>query len=807
MLAQSLRYGVRSLRRTPASSLVIIVTLSVAIGAAVAVFSTLNATLLAPLPFSEPGRVVLLRTSYSEGGAATSVPLLLDHRTRTQSFENVSAMMPWAANLTGAGEPERLQGLLVTAEFLSMIGVRPFAGRVFVSEDGQPGRDHVVLVSHGFWRRRLGGQPDVVGSRLQLNGESYEVVGILAPNFTWSRVYGRRQPVADVLAPFALTPERSAENQRGNEFLDAYARLRPGVSTEQAQADLDREVVALRAAYPRRYTVASGFRIRVVSARDELVGEVRPVILAVFASVLLLLVVAATNVAGLLIARASGRQREMSVHAALGAGRSRLVAQHFGEAATLAVAAGVLGLVQAYAAVAALDQIDPAMLPRSAPIRIDAAVAAFAVGLIALVTLLAGVLPSWQTLRGDLSSALRISPQNSSANTSRAGQLLIVAQTALTLALLVGAGLLVQSVVRLNEVSAGFRDDVSAVQIQLPRFRYADAVSRIDFLDGLLARLGASPGLVAAAVSELPLSGVSNSGSFDIDGHIIPPERQQPHAEFWSATPDYFAVLGIPVERGRVFDQRDVQGRQPTAIVSETFAKRYFPGEDPIGKRIDFEGNEKTRRWREIVGVVGDVRDRGLDRAAEPQLYMPYAQRGTAGFFIVTRGTGDPSATLTAVRAAVADADPELPIYNATTMTKLKQADTRNRWVAGIALAVFALASVAVACLGLYGLVAHSVRQRVREIGVRVAVGAAPAEVLRLFLRDGLWLLACGITLGIGIAVPSARLLRNLVFGLSTTDPATYVGVAVVLMSVGLATSAIPAWRAARIDPVAALRL
>ena len=806
MVAQSLRYGVRTLRSTPASSLVIIVTLSVAIGAAVAVFSALNATLLAPLPFTEPNRVVFLRPSYAEGGSATSVPLLLDHRTRTQSFDAVSALMPWTANLTGHGEPARLQGVLVSADFFAMLGVRPLAGRVFLSDDDQPGRDHVVVISHGFWRRGLGARPDVIGSRLQLNGESYEIVGIAPPNFTWARIYGRRQPVADVWAPYPLTPERVAENQRGNEFLDVYARLRDGVSVAQAQADIDREVVALRAAYPDRYTVASGFRIAVVSIRDELVGDVRPVLIAVFASVLLLLVVAATNVAGLLIARASGRQREMSVHAALGAGRSRLVAQHFGEAATLALAAGVLGLAQAYAAVNALDQIDPAMLPRSVPITIDGAVAGFAVGLMAVVTLLAGVLPSWQTVRGDLSSALRISPQNAAANTSRAGQLLIVAQTALTLALLVGAGLLVQTVFRLNDVSTGFRDDVTAVQIQLPRFRYADAAARMTFLDNLLGRVGASPGIAAAAVSELPLSGVSNSGSFEIERKIIPPEKQQPHAELWSATPNYFVVLGIPITRGRVFDQRDVRGRQPTAIVNEALANRYFAGEDPIGKRIDFEGNEKNRRWREIVGVVGDVRDRGLDRGAEPQLYLPYAQRATAGFFIVARGSGEPSAALADVRTAVAHTDAELPIYNATTMTRLRYADTQNRRVAGIALAVFALMAVAVACLGLYGVVAHSVRQRVREIGVRVAVGAAPSAVLRLFLRDGLWLLFWGIGLGVGIALASARLLRNLVFGVSTTDPATYLGVAVVLMIVGLATSAIPAWRAARIDPVSALR-
>jgi putative ABC transport system permease protein len=384
---------------------------------------------------------------------------------------------------------------------------------------------------------------------------------------------------------------------------------------------------------------------------------------------------------------------------------------------------------------------------------------------------------------------------------------LIVAQTALTVALLVGAGLLVQSLLRLAEVDSGFRDDAFTVQIQLPRFRYAEPVTRIDFLERLLARLATSPRLRAAAVSELPLSGVRNSGTVDVEGHIVPPDEQQPHAELWSATSTYFAVLGIPLKRGRVFDQTDVRDRQPTAIVNETFARRYFPGEDPIGKRVDFEGNERSRRWRTIVGVVGDVRDRGVDRAAEPQLYMPYAQRATSGFFVVARGSDDVSAILTEMRAAVRGVDPDLPIYNATTMTTLRQADTRNRRVAGMALAVFSLASVVVACLGLYALVAHSVRQRVREIGVRVAVGAAPGTVLRLFLRDGLQLLACGIVIGIAIALPATRLLRNLVFGVSTTDPLTYVAVAVLLMTVGLATSAVPAWRAARIDPVAALRL
>ena len=447
-------------------------------------------------------------------------------------------------------------------------------------------------------------------------------------------------------------------------------------------------------------------------------------LVAVFVAVVSLLLVAATNVAGLLIARATGRAREMSVHAALGAGRGRLVAQNFGEAAVLAVCAGASGLGAAWLAVTALDRVDRVTIPRFFPIAIDAQVAGFALLLTALVAILAGLLPSWQAFRNDLSTSLRISPLNAGGHTSRAGRVLIVLQTAMTLALLVGAGLVVRSLSKLDAVETGFRRDVFTAQIQLPALRYPDEQARLRFVNQWLER-SANGQESAGIISELPLSGSSNSGSFDIDGRIIPQTEKQPHADMWSASPTYFGTLGIPLKKGRLFDDGDVRDRPAVAIVSETFAARYFPGEDPIGRRIDFEGNERNRRWREIVGVVGDVRDRRIELASDPQVYMPYAQRATSGLFLVVRG-GDPERALSAMRAVVQDIDPALPIYSATTMAGLRDKDTRDRRIAGTALSGFAIGALVVAVPGLYGLIAQSVRQRVREIGVRVAVGASP---------------------------------------------------------------------------------
>jgi predicted permease len=806
LIAHSLRHGVRAVRHSPGSSLVIVTTLAAAIAAGVAVFGVLHATLLQPLPLRDADRVFFIRHAYADGNAAASPPLLIDHRTRTQSFESISAAMPWNAALTGAGDPERLRGMQVSADFFSTFGVDAAVGRVFRADEDQPGRERVLVISDGLWERRFGRAAGAIGAVMQLNGEPYEVIGVMPPTFQWGRAYGR-DGVSELWAPFALTPVRLAENQRGNEFLDVYARLRTGGSVAQAQAELDKELLDLRARYAGRYTAASGFSLRLVPVREEAIGHFRQLLVAVFVAVVSLLLVAATNVAGLLIARATGRAREMSVHAALGAGRARLVAQNFGEAAVLAASAGALGLGAAWLAVSALDRVDRVTLPRFYPIAIDAGVAGFAVALIALVAVLAGLLPSWQAFRHDLSSALRISPLNAGGHTSRAGRLLIVAQTAMTLALLVGAGLIVRSLGKLDQVESGFRRDVFSAQVQLPALRYPDQQARLRFANQLLERVATGPEPSAGIVSDLPLSGSSNSSSFDIEGRIVPPEEKQPHAETWSANPTYFRTLGIPLKKGRFFDDGDVRDRPAVAIVSEAFAERYFPGEDAIGKRVDFEGNEKTRRWREIVGVVGNVRDRRIELSSEPQLYAPYAQRSTGGLFLVVRGGADPMSAQAAMRAAVQDIDPALPVYNLATMASLRDKDTRDRRIAGVALTGFAVGALLVAVLGLYGLVAQSVRHRVREIGVRVAVGARPSTVLRLFLLEGGLLMAWGVLAGVLLAIPATRMLSSLVFGVTTTDPWTYTTVATLLLCVGVATSAIPAWRAARIDPTEALRI
>jgi putative ABC transport system permease protein len=808
-LAQDFRRAARSLKRAPGLSLTIVGILGVTLAASVATFSVLNAVLLDRLPYREPDRVVFLRHVYADMAAACSPPTFLDYRRETRSFESLSATVPWNANLTGAGEPERLRGLRVSADFFATLGAAAARGRTFLSEEEQPGQDRVVVVSHGLWQRRFGGDPRLLGSTLRLNGDPYQVVGIMPPGFEWGRRYGR-EAEGELWAPFALTPERVAEDNRGNEFLDVYGRLRPGVSVKQAQAELDTVVAGLRARHPGRYTVASGFRVVATPVQEEIVAPLRPALLLVFAAVLTLLLVAATNVAGLLLARAAGRRRETSVRAALGASRARLAREAVVEACVLAAVAGGLGVLLARVVTSVLETVDRVTLPRSQPFTIDLKATGFALLATLVVALVAGLAPAWHLAsRPDFMVWLRTgSPVAGGRDVARTRRVLIVSQTALALALLVGAGLLVRSLARLQAVPTGFRaDSVLVARVQLPPSRYRELPSRTRLLDDVRARLAGHTGVVSvAAMSELPLSGEGNSSSFYVEGKPVPREENQPHAETWSASPGYFATMGIPVKDGRAIEERDVAGRTAVAVVNQALVRRYYPGESPIGKRIDFEGDDSAHEWREIVGVVGDVRDSRLDQAPEPQVYVPYAQRPTSGVFFVVRTAGDPVAALPLLRSAVKDEDAELPIYDVTTMRRLTQDDTRDRRAARTALAGFAAAALLLAALGLYALLAQAVRERVPEIGVRMALGAGRADVLRLFLADGGRLVLQGLLAGAVLALAASRLLRGFVFGVTTTDPATYVTVAVLLSVVAFAACAIPAWRAARVDPWQALR-
>jgi predicted permease len=803
------RHGLRLLGRAPGLSLVIVATLGLALAATVATFGVLNATLLAALPFHEPERVVFLEHRYADFTAACSAPSFLDYRRETRAFASLSATVPWNANLTGAGEPERLRGLLVSADFFETLGVSAWRGRTFRPEEEQPGQERVVLLSHGLWQRRFGSDPGLLGATLRLNGDAYAVVGIMAPGFRWGRGWGR-EAQADVWVPYALTASRTDDTERGNEYLDVYGRLQPGVTRDQGQVDLDAMAAGLRARFPDRYTAASGWRLAAVPIHELLVGAQRPGLLLVFAAVSALLLAAATNVAGLLLARAAGRRREVSVRAALGASRGRLVRQLLTEALVLAAASGAAGLVLARLAVAALGRIDPVTLPRAQPIAIDATVAVFTLGATLLVALLSGLAPAWSAARLELMASLRSAapPSAGGRDAARARRGLVMTQTAVALALLVGAGLLARSLAALQRVPTGFRSDALLVaELQLPRSRYGEPAARVRFQQELLDRLAGSAGVGSAALtSELPLGGSGNSGSFEIEGRPVPPREKQPHAEIWSAAPAYFATLGIPLRRGRGFEASDGPQAAAVAIVNETLARRFFSGEDPIGRRIDFEGAPGSPYWRAIVGVVGDVRDRRLDTAPGPQIYTPYAQRPEAGMFLVVRTEAEPAAALPALRAAVHGVDGDLPLFNVTTMQRVTAAHTRDRRAATAAIGAFAGSAVLLVALGLYGLLGQVVRDRVPEIGVRIALGARRAHVMRLVLGEGMRLLAYGMAAGVAVSLVATRLLRGLVFGVAATDPATYLVVASLLTGVALAACALPAWRATRIDPTQALR-
>jgi len=804
---QDLRHGLRALGRARGLTVVVVATLGVTLGASVAVFSALNAVLLQALPFREPGRVVYLRFSEGDEARSCSPPTFLDLRRSGRTFESVSATMPWNANLTGTGEPERVRGLLVSADFFSTLGVTARSGRTFLPSEEQPGQDRVVVVSHKLWQRRFGGDPSLVGSSVRLDGESYLVLGIMPPGFHWGRGWGQ-EGAGDVWAPYTLGADRISEDNRGNEHLDVYTRLRPGFDLSAAQADLDSIVADLRARFPLRYREASGFRLSAVAVQEDMVGRLRPGLVLVFASVVSLLLLAAWNVAGLLLARSVSRRREISVRAALGATRLQLARHVLGEALALSLLAGGLGILLAAVACLVLDKTSPVALPRSGPIALSPPVAGFALLATFLVALVSGGLPALHVARGDLMTWLR-GGVKVGGQTAFARRVLVVAQVSVALALLVGAGLLVRSLAELQKVALGFRtDNVLAARLQLSSSRYAEPLARVRLVEDVQARVSSSPGVRAVgAMTELPLSGESTGSSFFVEGRVRAPGEDLPHARLSSASPGYFDALGISPVRGRLFDSRDVATGPPVAIVSEALARRYYSNEDPIGRRIDYWTDPNDPHWHEIIGVVPDVRARGLDEEPGPQIYIPLAQRPENTVFFVARSSGDAMAVLPALHSAVRAADPELPLFDVTTMSRLALDDTRDRRVVSWALGGFAGAAVFLAALGLYGLLAQAVRERLPEVGLRMALGARRLDILHLFLAEGGRLLVWGLAFGVGVALAAGRLLRGLVFGVTTADPVTYVVVAVLLSVVALLASAVPAWRAARVDPLRALRL
>ncbi len=809
-LLLDLRYGLRGLRARPGFTAAALVTLTLGIGATTAIFSIVRAVLIEPLPYAAPDRLVMLWHNYSSINlpkATLSVPAYIEYRDHVAGFESVAVGTNWNANLTGGGEPERVQGMRVTAGFLRTLGVGVTRGRDFLPEEDRPGGESVVILTDGLWKRRFGADPGIVGKPIDLNGQAHTVVGILPPGFSFLTA-------ADLLKPIAFKPEEEAPSNHGFEYLVGLARLKPGVTFAQARSQMDVLVTRLRKEF-----YDDGWGVTMTPLLEEMTGDVKPALMVLLGAVLCLLLLACANVANLLLARSAARQREIAVRVAIGAGRRRIVTQLLTESALLAVIGGTLGLALAFWAVRLLAAAAPPQVTQAVlggrTVGVDLQVLGFTLALSLLTSLLFGLAPALRASRPDLAETLKEGARAEGLG-GRGHRLLgglVVAQVACALVLLVGAGLLGRSFLRLRQVDPGFKaDGVLTMNLALPAARYAEDGQVSDFFDRLVPRLGALPGVTqAAAISNLPMSGNNSSGSFQIEGRTVGEHEAGPHGDSHYVAGDYFATMRIPLVRGRTFDAREAgAGGTPAIIIDKVLADRYFANDDPIGHRLARmgEGTPKEPVWRTIVGVVGHVSKYGLDGRVKEQYYIPAAQRPQRAMTLVLRAAdgGDAQALAAAARAAVRAVDPDMPVYRVATMAEVIDQTLVNRKFVMLLLGQFAAVALVLAGVGLFGVLSYAVSRRTREIGVRMALGARAADVLGVVVRQGMTLTAIGLVIGAGAALAATRAMAGLLFGIGASDPPTYLALALVLAGVALFACWLPARRAARVDPMVALR-
>jgi len=796
-IVQDVRGGLRQLRRGPGFCAAAVATLALGIGANTAIFSVVEQALLRPLPYAAPDDLVMVWDNNPAKGwdrFSVSPANFPDWEEQATSFAGLFLSRGASFTLTGSEEPELLSGTRLSVNAFEVLGLPPALGRGFLPSEGVAGGDHVVVLSHGLWKRRFGSDPSVVGRSVALNGEPYMVVGVAARQFTFLR--------ADVYAPFPLVGDD--RSHRGWHNALAFARLAPGATVASASAEMTRIADRLAQAYPDSN---AGWGAYVVSLREQLVGDSRPALLLLLAAVALVLLIACANVASLILARGLGRGREIAIRAALGAGRGRIVRQLLTESLLLASLGGLAGLVIAAWGVDLIVRSNPGNIPGLRDAGIDTPVAAFTLGISLLTGLLSGLYPALATSRGDLCGALREGGRSGGGTVRRAArQALVVAEMAIAVVLLIGAGLALKSFGRLVAVSPGFEPGrVLLLSTDLPRARYPGPEQQERFYGEVLERLRANPAVEAAgAVSYAPLAGGDLIQSFDREGHASEVPGQSPSANYYAVTPDYFRALGIPLRRGRGFAETDGRGEGPVAIVDETFVRRFLPGEDPIGKRLRF-GNDQER-WREIVGVVGAVTHYSLERGTNAAIYEPYAQNPMAEMSLVLRTRSDPASLAAAAKAAVYSVDADQPVSGIRTMDSVLDAAVAPRRFPMALLAIFAGVAVLLSLVGLAGLVSYAVSQRTHEIGVRLALGAEASDIVRLVVGEGTRLALAGIALGLVGAVGLSRFAAALLFGVSAVDLETFAVVPLLLTLAALAASWIPARRATRVDPWKALR-
>jgi predicted permease len=807
-LWQDLRYGFRTLMRKPGFTVVAIIALALGIGANTAIFSVVNSVLLRPLAYRDPAALVVINHDYPKINLKASVSAIgyTHYRDNAKSFESVAATTGGSFNLTGGGDPEQVNGARITYNFFSALGAEARLGRVFLPEEDQPGRNKVVVLSHGFWQRRFGGDPGIVNKTIMLNDESYTVVGIMHPSFQFGRELGQ---VVDLWTPIAFTPQQLTYNNLTNEFLFVFARLKPGVTIGQAQTELDTIADNLRRQYLPWAGSRSGWGLTTGYLSELVIGNIRQALWILMGIVGLVLLIACANVANLLLARAADRQKEMAIRTALGAGRWRVIRQLLTESALLALMGGAIGLLLAWLGINALVKVNQVQIPRASEIGLDWRALAFTLGVSLLTGIVFGLVPAIQISKADLHETLKEGGRTGSSG-ARAWvrNTLVVLEMALALVVLVSAGLLIRSFWRVQQVSPGFAPrNTLAMSLALPATKYREPAQRANFYKEALQRIRALPGVLSAgATSILPLSGNNSSGSFQIEGRVTPQGQSSPHGDRWAATTDYFSTMKIPIIRGRFFDDRDTIESQPVAIIDETMARKYWPDEDPVGKRITFQGGPNNPIWREIVGIVGHVKHSGLEGESRVQYYIPHSQTQNAFMSLVVRTSNDPASLTSAVRGVISGLDKDLPVFRVKTMEQFVSDSMAQRRFAMTLVGIFAAVAMALACVGLYGVLSYSITQRLREIGIRMALGAQVRDVLRLVVGQGMLLALAGVALGSVAAFPLTRLMANLLFGVTASDPLTFAAIATLLTLVALVACLAPARRATKVDPIVALR-
>ena len=812
-LIQDLRYGTRMLLKQPGFTAVTIITLALGIGANTAIFSVVNGLLLRPLPYHNSERLAIIWTHSPGANVAQDWPSPGQYsaiKSQTSVFEEIAIAQGGSANLTGNTVPERVGTVWTSSAMFSVLGAKPALGRVLLAEEDAPGKTKAAILSYAFWQRHFGGDPNVIGQNLTVDGDSYNIVGVMPADFSLS--YEVMPTVGtsaqtDVLLSLPMNAE--AMNSQGDENYNVMARLKPGVNIAEAQAELDSVVRGLEQQYPDRYPASRRFAFSVTPLLDQVVGDVRPALLVLLGAVGCVLLIACANVANLLLARAAAREKEIAIRTAIGAGRRRLVRQLLTESVLLASIGGAIGLLIAVWGLDGLRWLSPSHIPRLQSIAIDGRVLAFTFAVVLLTGILFGLAPAMRASRVNLSATLKEGGRSLvGSGNHRLRNLLVVAEVALSLMLLIGAGLLIRSFGRVQQVEPGFvAQNVLSMRLSVAGTTYEKQPRRMSFYQQLWDRIRQMPGVESAGGSSiLPLSGGNSWGSISIEGYVPESGQSMIQADGRVATVGYFETMKTPLIRGRFFTEQDTPESPKVAIIDENMASTYWPGVDPVGKRLKWGRVESDSPWLTVVGVVARVKQYALDTDSRVAFYTPHQQSPYGGMYVVVRTATDPLSVAAAISREARAMDPNVPIYDVKSMEQRLTESLARRRFAMLALGVFAVVAMILAAVGIYGVMSYSVTQRTREIGIRMALGAPTQGVLKLIVGQGMLLAGVGVGIGLAGAVATTRLMASLLYGTSPTDPVTFAAIGALLASVALLACYIPARRATKVDPMVALR-